>query len=61
MDLQTVLVSHNGVLGGSRITAENNAILIYYTSDGGTCLDCFRRLKTFFDQGIVPVQISKND
>lgn len=56
MDLQAVFVSHNGVLGGSCITAENNAILIHDTRDGGTCLDCFRSSKTFFDQSSVPVQ-----
>lgn len=56
MNLQAVLVSHNGILSGSCITAKNNAILIHYTSDGGTCLDCFRRGKAFFDQGSVPAQ-----
>lgn len=56
MDLQAVLVSYNGVLGSSCITAENNAILIHYTSDGGTCLDYFWSSKAFFDQGMVPEQ-----
>lgn len=56
MDLQAILVSHNSVLGGSCITAKNNTILVYYTSDGGTCLDYFRSGKAFFDQGMVPAQ-----
>jgi len=55
MYLQAIFVGHNGVFGGSCITAENNTILIHYTSDGSTCLNCFWSSKALFDQGIVPV------
>lgn len=56
VDLQAVFIGYNSVLGGSCITAENNAILIYYTCDGSTCFLDFRSVKAFFDQESISVQ-----
>lgn len=59
MNLQTVLVGNNGILSSSCITTKNNAILVHYASNGGTCFDHFRGSKAFLEQSFISVISTK--